>query len=693
MNQRKVIGIFWLLLATVSLHCEDAKRLSIVETEGNSGKRWAICIGIDDYEDSSILDLHKAGNDARTMGAVLKDNGQFDYVYVMTDDLSPRDENYPKRRNIMGRLDFIKEFIRPDDMMVFFFSGHGVSDAQGAGFLVAVDAVDEELFETSVSVNEVVAALGETGITKSLLMIDACREYFQENKGLNQDGLYAEKYERAEVAATFFATKQGWYSYEDSDSEYGVFSRYLIGGLQGSADSPEYEGNEDGIVTFSELADYVEAGVSEWAIEHSKKQKPYTEIYGEKSGDLALSAYVGGAGGDDNEEEPEPPGELYGELYIVTEPDGAVISIDGEEKVGNPFWLKEVFLGRQLAIEARLGNIYKSEEITLDREGLNDITLFLEIERGNLIISSAEKNVEVFISGESLGGFGSGLFRDIPVGESAIELRGDGLYWKGEVAILSDETTEVRADVGEVGEISYAVPSGARAILAGTGFRETVRGGGTLRNMPVGRYRATVTGSGYRDETIEISLQKGAEFSLEPYRTGSVRVESTPSGAGVYVDGVYAGRTPVTVAEVEKGYRTVEVKLDGYKESSRRVLVIEGKTATGAFAMKQAMPSGFVLVEDGEIAGSADSLKSGRPNNEPDPFPQEKVHFNEVLSLGGYFDTANRLKSGLSDDSWEVSKSVSIRGQLYVVQIKYRTFTLTEFKGGRPIGKPNQNNR
>ena len=329
----------------------------------------------------------------------------------------------------------------------------------------------------------------------------------------------------------------------------------------------------------------------------------------------------------------------------------------------------------------------------MDREGLNDITLFLEIERGNLIISSAEKNVEVFISGESLGGFGSGLFRDIPVGESAIELRGDGLYWKGEVAILSDETTEVRADVGEVGEISYAVPSGARAILAGTGFRETVRGGGTLRNMPVGRYRATVTGSGYRDETIEISLQKGAEFSLEPYRTGSVRVESTPSGAGVYVDGVYAGRTPVTVAEVEKGYRTVEVKLDGYKESSRRVLVIEGKTATGAFAMKQAMPSGFVLVEDGEIAGSADSLKSGRPNNEPDPFPQEKVHFNEVLSLGGYFDTANRLKSGLSDDSWEVSKSVSIRGQLYVVQIKYRTFTLTEFKGGRPIGKPNQNNR
>ena len=186
MNRDKVIG-FLLLLTTVSLFCEDTKRIRIVEVEGNVGKRWAICIGIDDYEDNSILDLKKAGNDAKTMGAVLIDNGQFDYVLVMTDDLSPRDENYPKVRNITGRLDFIKEFISPEDMIVFFFSGHGVSNEQGDGYLVAADTADEELFATSVSLNEVITTLADAGITKSLLIIDACREYFRENKGVNDE--------------------------------------------------------------------------------------------------------------------------------------------------------------------------------------------------------------------------------------------------------------------------------------------------------------------------------------------------------------------------------------------------------------------------------------------------------------------------------------------------------------------------
>ncbi len=282
--------IVWMTLS-FSFAQEGKKGIRIKKTKGNAGKRWAICIGINDYEDNTILDLKKARNDAKELGKVLKQHGQFDRVYVMTDDLDARKENYPKLRNIKNKLKYLEGFIEPEDLVLFSFSGHGVAHSNGDGFLVTADSYCEELFETSLGIETVVKWLKDLKVKKSLLLLDACRETFQVNKGINKDGLKAERFEQAEVAAVFYATRSGWFSYEDTEGRFGVFSRYIIDGLKGGADSTQIEGNEDGIVTFSELASYVEIGVSDWALDKGKKQRPYTGIFGEKYGDLALSAY------------------------------------------------------------------------------------------------------------------------------------------------------------------------------------------------------------------------------------------------------------------------------------------------------------------------------------------------------------------------------------------------------------------
>jgi hypothetical protein len=88
----------------------------------------------------------------------------------------------------------------------------------------------------------------------------------------------------AEVTATFYSTRAGYYSFEDDESDYGVFTKYMVLGLEGKADS-----NGDGIVSFMELEQYVQKGVREWSTRKNKQQKPYTKIHGEKTGDLALS--------------------------------------------------------------------------------------------------------------------------------------------------------------------------------------------------------------------------------------------------------------------------------------------------------------------------------------------------------------------------------------------------------------------
>jgi hypothetical protein len=107
--------------------------------EDNKGKRYAISVGINNYNDSGINDLSKARNDAKILGKVLQTNGQFNPIYIMTDDIDPRkDKNrlYPTKSNIEQRLDSVLENIRSQDMLVFFFSGHGVSDYNENGYIL-----------------------------------------------------------------------------------------------------------------------------------------------------------------------------------------------------------------------------------------------------------------------------------------------------------------------------------------------------------------------------------------------------------------------------------------------------------------------------------------------------------------------------------------------------------------------------
>ncbi|MBK9501158.1 MAG: caspase family protein [Leptospiraceae bacterium] len=265
-------------------------KLTEIDEDGdaiNIGKRYAIAIGINDYSDPEISDLSKARNDAKATGKILKEIGQFDQVFVMTDDIGRNDpENlYPTKLNIEEKLESVLRFATPDDLIVFFFSGHGISDIDDNGYLVTVDTSANRKYGTALKVDWIVYMLKEKKIKKSLLILDACRDVLYTSKSSNRDSIKNKEYSEAEVAATFYSTKSGDISHEDDESDYGVFTKYLIYGMEGRADD-----NKDGVVSFSELEHYVGKGVKEWSVRKNKQQKPFTKIYGEKTGDLAITA-------------------------------------------------------------------------------------------------------------------------------------------------------------------------------------------------------------------------------------------------------------------------------------------------------------------------------------------------------------------------------------------------------------------
>jgi len=101
-------------------------------------KLFALCIGINDYSFNEIPDLTYAENDAKAVAEILKKDYGFDDVTLLVGKKATRN-------NIVNALANLQDSskIKPDDGVVIYFSGHGVTVPVyngEQGYLLPVDA-------------------------------------------------------------------------------------------------------------------------------------------------------------------------------------------------------------------------------------------------------------------------------------------------------------------------------------------------------------------------------------------------------------------------------------------------------------------------------------------------------------------------------------------------------------------------
>ena len=109
-------------------------------------------------------------------------------------------------------------------------------------------------------------------------------------------------------------------------------------------------------------------------------------------------------------------------------------------------------------------------------------------------------------------------------------------------------------------------PSYAEVYLDGTYRGKTPI---TLSNVKVGKHTIKVTKKDYYDysETVQVrgNVTTPVFAPLQPIpRTGSLDIDSDPSYAEVYLDGVYQGRTSLTIPNLEVGKYQIRISKDGY---------------------------------------------------------------------------------------------------------------------------------
>lgn len=132
-----------------------------------------------------------------------------------------------------------------------------------------------------------------------------------------------------------------------------------------------------------------------------------------------------------------------------------------------------------------------------------------------------------------------------------------------------------------VGSISVSSnPSGAAIYLNGNYRGVTPL---TIKGLAPGTYSLEAERSGYNSDHATVTVRSGQQseirFTLTPIQQyGSIEITSVPSGAYVYMDGVYKGRTPLTLTSVSAKSHIIELDRAGYYDWKSTVTVTPGVT-------------------------------------------------------------------------------------------------------------------
>ena len=162
----------------------------------------------------------------------------------------------------------------------------------------------------------------------------------------------------------------------------------------------------------------------------------------------------------------------------------------------------------------------------------------------------------------------------------------------------------VSAAIGSDTAIIYVTssPSGATATDSATGSTITTPGSFTVytTGTPENHY-ITVSKNGYYDYYYDAGTPVKDDYItvnaiLTPIQTdGYLAVSSNPSGANIYVDGVYKGTTAATIT-VSAGFHTIRLEKSGYDSWSGSANVITGQTTSISGSMTPTVTYGYLYV-------------------------------------------------------------------------------------------------
>lgn len=217
--------------------------------------KLAFVAGVERYNKSGLKNLEYAEDDAHKVKAALE------ALDFKTFEVIGENATLSQLNTELDRFVAATKKLNKTDIAIVYFSGHGAQKlvqrptADGGTveveepFFCPNDAIKADV-STLLSLNTLLRRLSDfSGSDRNIIILDACRD--SADKSGKTGGIDGNKIELSDKLALFFAAKSGQRSYESKQLGHGIFTHYLLEGLNGAAADSFDE------ITFQGLADYV----------------------------------------------------------------------------------------------------------------------------------------------------------------------------------------------------------------------------------------------------------------------------------------------------------------------------------------------------------------------------------------------------------------------------------------------------
>ena len=217
--------------------------------------KFALLIGVGTYRSTAFANLAAAVPDVMAMQTVLQDSavGGFAIADVMT-LLNPEPQ---QMREALERL-FSER--KPDDLLVLYFSGHGVVD-DGGRFHLTTAQTDQGLLNSTAIAGSFIHGLMESSRSKSqVVILDCCFSgAFAKGMMAKGDAVNFQAQLGGKGRAVLTSSSATEYSFEQKEADLSVYTQYVVEGLRtGIADK-----GGDGWISVDELHEFARAKVRE----------------------------------------------------------------------------------------------------------------------------------------------------------------------------------------------------------------------------------------------------------------------------------------------------------------------------------------------------------------------------------------------------------------------------------------------
>ncbi|MDZ8105416.1 MAG: SUMF1/EgtB/PvdO family nonheme iron enzyme [Nostoc sp. DedQUE12a] len=237
--------------------------------------KLALLIGISEYDEPTLAPLPNAVNDVEAMRQVLVNPEMGDFAAADVTVLKN-----PQRQDMEDAIYNLYANCQKDDLVLFYFSGHGVVVESGEFYFSTRRTRKErgKLIPTSAVVaTNVHTWMNQSKSKRQVVILDCCFSgAFARGLTAKDSGtINLQQYLGGEGRAILTASTSTQYAFESESLDLSIYTHYLVEGIEkGAADI-----DGDGLISVDELHNYAKSKVQEASPAMTPEFYPFKDGY------------------------------------------------------------------------------------------------------------------------------------------------------------------------------------------------------------------------------------------------------------------------------------------------------------------------------------------------------------------------------------------------------------------------------